>query len=443
MLRRLTPWLALLGLMVATILLWQTRFAAIPHPLNGDAGFEAGLDGWSKGGGKNGLSQQAGSTVARFARPARDGEFTSASRWLGSPGGLRYLHVKVEAKWNDVILNPANWKGPRLILMHKDPRERNRHRWEHWAYIANGTRDWNRHETVFKLHPEFSDVGLAFQMLAQQGKMEVRKLQITAVRLRPWAPVATALLVAAWITWLAGRLRDRKHPVSRWRVIAAATVLVASSWLLVFPGLGTQFRPLLGGLVIGSTEPSPTSTARPAKLPAEPKTTAGASSKAAPEVATPILITSSSRVPRMRVIPAEKSTQQTAGQRKGSIAPSPPPTTAKPAPAPKPQERPFTSNDLRRLNLKLDLLHLLPFFGLSLAVFLILGSQRTWPLLSAVALSSELMSCWHGRSAGADDLLDLASNLTGVALATGAFLLIARLGNRLRRWRQSAGPERG
>jgi len=443
-LRRLTPWLALLGLVGATILLWQARFAAIPHPFNGDAGFEAGFDGWSTGGGKNGLRQENGSTVARFARPARDGEYSSASRWFGPLEGLRYLHVEMEAKWQDVIIKHANWLGPRLVLMSKDPRESNRHNWDHWAYIASGSRDWHREEVVFELDPGMSDVGLAFQMLARQGEMEVREFRITAVRLRPWIPAATALLVIGWAICLASRLRGRKQPVSWWRAGAAAILIVASSWYLVFPGPGTQYRPLVGSLLIGSTESPSTPTADPAQQPAAPETSAGRPSQAVPAPAAPASETAQPAKPRMRVIPAINHTQQPtpAAPPKSSTAPSPPPTVTRPAPSPhpKPPSQPITSDDLRNLDLKLDLLHILPFLGLSLGVFLILGTLRPWPLLSAVALLSEIMPNWHGRWTGADDLLDLAANVVGVALGAGAYVLIRRLVKKLPRRRQPARP---
>ncbi len=73
------------------------------------------------------------------------------------------------------------------------------------------------------------------------------------------------------------------------------------------------------------------------------------------------------------------------------------------------------------------MLHILPFLGLSLGVFLILRTLRPWPLLSAVALLSEIVPNWHGRWTGTDDLLDLAANLAGVALGAGAWVLIRRL----------------
>jgi len=437
-LRRLTPWLALLGLATATTLLWQARFAAVDHPLNGDAGFKAGLDGWSKSGGKNGLRQENGATVARFARPARDGEFNSATRWSGPLGELHYLHVEVDASWNNLVVSGVDRAGPRLVLMSRNPENRTRYSGDNWVYVAKGTRDWHHEEAVFKVEPGTNEIGLAFQMIGRQGRMEVRNLRITALRDRPWVPAATALLLIGWTTWLAGRLRGRKQPSSWWRGVPAALLIVVASWYLVFPVPGKECRPLIGSFLTGATEPPPTLAVESPQQAIAAETRSEEAPGATPPETDPAAATSTPRQPRVRVIPPGNTTGQPAPAKpKNSTAPSPQPPVTKPALPAKPHGQRSASFSIRNLDLKLDLLHILPFLGLSLGVFLILGTLRPWLLLSAVALLSEIMPNWLGRWTGADDLLDLAANLAGVALGAGAWVLIRHLVKNLPRRRQT------
>ena len=421
MIRRLAPWLALLGLVAASILLWQARFSAVAHPLNGDAGFEQGLDGWITGGGKNGLRDENGGKVARFARPAGDGEFQSATRWFGSLEELRYLHVEVEAKWSDVIVGGANWAAPQLVLVTKNRQHRTRFTWDHRAYLAHGNRDWHREEAVFEFTPEMSEVGLAFRMLCRQGKMEIRNFRITALNHRPWVPAATVLLLLCWILWLGIRLRGREGLISWWRALPAAAAVVAASWYLVFPGPRMQFRPLIGSFLTGEAVTLQSEPAKADPAPAAPEISAGQAQPTNPPR------------PRLRVIPGKAGSPKAGPRETAKPSPKPVPPAAKPPPKPTPEPRsqPRITDAIRNLDLKLDLIHIAAFFVLSLAVFLAAGSLFPWRLLSVVALLSEIVPNWHNGWADTGDLLDLASNLGGLALGAGTFTLLARLGRKL------------
>lgn len=406
MIRRLAPWL---GLLAASILLWQVRFSAVPHPLNGDAGFEQGLDGWITEGGPTGLRTEDGSTIVRFARPADHGEFSSAGLWLGPLENLRYLRVDVEARWADVVMGQASWARPRLVLITRDEQNRIGFPLDHGAYLAFGTRDWHHEETVFELTPAMHEVGLAFQMLGKEGTMEVRRFRLTALRRRPWVPAATVLLLAGWILWLGSCLRGLEREVAWWRALAAAVMVIAGSWYLVFPGPRMQSRPLVGTFLTGKAASGLPVAASGQPSLAKTPATRPAGSPDKPTTGDPPLDSPSA-----------------------AVTPQPPPAASPARPPPEPRSRPIITSALRKLDHKVNLLHFGAFFSLSLGVFLAAGLLAPWRLLAIVGALSEAVPGWQRGRVDPSDLLDLITNLTGVALAAGAFVLLARLGRKLK-----------
>lgn len=412
MIWRLAPWL---GLLAASILLWQVRFVAVPHLINGDVGFEQEMDGWVTEGGPNGVRMEDGLTVARFARPARDGEFSSAGRWLGGLEGVRYLRVEVEAKWNDIVAGSASWARPRLVLVTKDPQGRIRFPLDHGAYLAHGTRDWHRQEVVFELTPEMSDVGLIFQMLGKQGQMEARRFRLTALHRRPWVPVATLLLLAGWVLWVGSRLRGPQHNVAWWRAVPTAAAVVVCTWYVVFPGPRMQSRSLVGTFVTGEANPLPTTVVASDPPPDAPVAATGETDHADPA--------------HRQDAPRQSDLDEAAVVIPNATNPAP---STRPPPAPRSQ--PWITKGIRKLDHKTSLLHIGAFFALSIGVFLAIGTLAPWRLLVVISILSEIVPNWHNRRTDAADLFDLLTNLSGVALAAGTFILLARLAPKFERF---------
>ena len=409
MIRRIAPWL---GLLAASILLWQLRFVAMPHDLNGDAGFGQGMEGWITEGGPDGLRTEDGVTVAHFARPVRDGELRSAGRWLGGLDGVRYLHVEVEAKWSEVVPGRAAWARPRLVLVTRDPDGTIRFPLDHGAYLAYGSRDWHREEVVFELTPEMHDVGLVFQMLGTEGRMEARRFQLTALRSRPWVPAATVLLIAGWVLWVGRQLRGPESKVAWWRALPTAAVVVACSWYVVFPGPRMQSRPLLGTFVTGGAEAPPPAVA---------------ATDATPSVSEPAAVPSTGTPAGSLPAPGDQPGPATTAPAHPGAADRLPPMPDTTAPPPEPRSQPVITEAIRKLDPKINMIHLAAFFALGIGVFLATGTLAPWRLLAVIAVLSEAVPTWQNRRTDAGDLLDLTTNLLGIALAAGTFLLLARL----------------
>lgn len=389
--RRLAPWLAAALLAMASVAFWQARFAALgDHPLDGDGGFGNRLAGWQTAGGPAGVEVIDGLTVARFAQPAGGGGLQSATRWFPQLAGARFVHVRLEAQWSvrKPPEAPVGWGMPQLMLLTKDAAGQTDWRDVPTVFVATGSRRWHREEAVFALPPQAAQLGLMFQLSGPPATMEIRDLRVTAVQPRRWIPAATGGLLAAWTAWLVWLLRRKPPPLEWWRAAPGALVVIAGAWLLVVPEGRPRTRPFVGGFLVAAAAPS---------TPAPPPPALAATPAPAPAK------------------PAAK------------------PPAAPPPPPPKPH-RSLTEH-LRRLDLKLDLVHLTAFLVLALAVFGATRRSTNWPLLAALAILSELVPDWHEGWSDRGDLLDLLSDLCGIALAAGAFHLLLR---KVKRGRASA-----
>jgi len=396
------------------VLAWNRRFEAVPDSaINGDAGFGRGLEGWQKSGGPKGLRVENGKVVARFANPVHDDEFRSASLRINMPDDVQFLHVRVDAKWDDAVTRPMDRAGPRLALIPYRSRPYHGPQRDRAVFHASGTRDWHREEAVFALGPEARRIGLHVQMLGRVKSLELRDLRITAVRTRPWAPAIAAMLLIGWTAWVAWRWHAIRRPIRWRRTLPAASILVAGAWLLLVPTQKPKFSPLLGGFPINVPEMTD----------APP-----------PELSAP----SAQGVPnpqpgsRQRVVPPG---QRPPNPAKSTATPAPKPISAPPAkPPPHPAAsahnppvppHPTFEEILRGLDFKLDLVHIGIFFALALAVFLAAGSAVPWRLLAVLTLLSEAIPAWHEQWLDLGDPFDLLSNLSGLALAAACFHWLA------------------
>lgn len=381
MIRRLAPWLALGALVAATLLVWQGRFAAISgHPVNGDAGFGNRLAGWQLSGAPDGVRVEHGCTVASFASPVTAGGLHSATGWFGRTDGLRLVHVRTEVRWEVGAGRPGltGRANPHLLVLHKTANGRVDWQRTVTCFIGSGRRGWHREEAVVELPPAARELGLTFQASGRPATMEARRLRVTAVRPRAWLPAAAGALVLTWTAWAAWWLRRGAVPLPWWRAVAGAAILVAAAWLLVLPGPESRARPFIGGFMVAA---APGSTPAPA--------------------------------PTAPTAPA---------------APAAQPAQPAPRPAPAPPAAPGRSfrERVRELDIKLDLVHLAAFFVVALAVFGVAGGASRWRLPVVLAILSEAVPAWHEGWHDTGDILDLASDLCGVALAAGAIHLLVR-----------------
>ncbi len=368
-----------------TLALWHFRFAAVTHPLNGDAGFSKGLHGWEIQGGVPGDVGADGRFIARFTRAENRGPTTPALRWLGRIPDLRFLRVRSEVRWTEVVPGGPHWAKPRLVLVGKTPGGQLAYPRDHAAFLGEGTRGWHVVESVYELIPEMPEIGLAFQMFGPQGTLEVRSLELTALRQRPWVPAATGLLMAGWLAWLTRWLRTSPAPAALGRGVAAAALLLAASWYLILPGARLQFKPLVGSFITG--EAAPFQPPSPAPAPPAPV-------KRRPPAEAPVTSPSPASEPRSA------------------------PTTP---PAPETRQAPWLTELVREFDIRFRFVHLAAFAGLSLASFIALGSLRPRGPLAAIAFLSELINDWHNREIDWGDLLDLFWNLLGILLGLTLF----------------------
>ena len=395
----LVRWLWPACLIALTLVLWQHRFIAIPHQLNGDAGFSKHLAGWETVAGSKGFSTSTGTPTARFSVKPTQGEYRHATRWLGKIDDVRFLKVAADVQWTDAERGRQPWATPRLVLIGKTPDGKLQYPRDHAAFLAKGTRPWHRVEVVYELPPGLKEVGITFQTLGNNGVLEARSLTVSAVRQRAWFPAATVALLAAWLVWLTTWIR--RGGSALWRGIAAGILLIMAAWYLILPGARMRYQPLVGPFQTGHVE-TPTAPPRPTLPPRKPPSPSAPSAQ--PE----------------------------------QPAPTPPtaqkPKPAAPTPPPEARQKPVISERLRQIDARIHFIHVLIFTLISLAAFITTGNLRTRSLLVVMAVLSELVSDWHNRDIDWGDLMDLLWNLAGIAFGTGIFALGSHLWSK----RQSA-----
>lgn len=388
-------------LATATGTLWRHRFEHAGPPLSEP--FKPGLPGWKWIDGK-GREKNPDATGALVLSKQNGDPAINVERSLGQLDGVRFLHLQAEAKWTDVKQQgEIRWANARGLIYGKLPNGTNTWPKDHWLISAYGSSDWHREESVFDLVPDIGEARFALQHLGEHGTLEVRNVEINVVRQRSWYVPAATFLTALWILWAGWTIAPalprslRLRPV---RSLLGGAAVIAASWFLVFPQPRFCARPLVGGFELGQPIPAPPPTP-PAPKPAPPPIP-----PAPAPVAPPVAVT--------------------------------PPVAQPPAPAPPPPAPPVAEKreareieqGIRKLDERFNFLHLLAFGSFGLALFS-LTSLRAWPMAVVVALASEALPNWQQQQAwDLGDLGDLSSDLTGLALAALAVILVKRLWRR-------------
>jgi hypothetical protein len=379
---RRRPLLAASGLLLAvlSVALWQGRFERTGPAL--DLRIGGDFHGW-----KVLAKERIGIEGATWTLHAPAGrEVASAEGPLPAATATRHLHVGLEAAWENVTRREdRSWWSARVSLGGKRPD--GSYAWPQDGDLINarGSRGWHRAECVYELPPDLGEPRLFINQLAATGTLRVRQLEVTPVRQRPWIPAATTCLLAGWIAWSALLLGNR-GPLRR---VAAAAVLVAAGWFLVFPQPHYHARAFPGGFALGHEIPPAVAAGAPDPLP----------------LPAPLLATTSA-VPR----------------------------PAAPFLMPPPDD-PRAGHGLARAFRKLDenwrFAHVAAFGGFGLALFALAGLRAAWPPAAALGLLSEIVPNLLRREFRGDDAVDLVANFAGLGLAAAmvhlAGILLARL----------------
>jgi hypothetical protein len=369
---RRRPLLAASGLLLAVLsaALWQGRFERTGPAL----GLRIGGDfhGWKV------LAADRiainGTTWTLQAPAGR--EVASAEGPLPGATTTRHLHVGLAAAWENVTRRDGrSWWSARVSL--GGQLSDGSYAWPQDGDLINarGSRGWHRVECVYDLPPDLGEPRLFINQLAATGILRVRQLTVTPVRQRPWVPAATAGLLAAWLAWSASLLGTDRGRV---RQAAAAGVLVAAGWFLVFPQPHYHARAFPGGFALGREIPPPAAAASPvAPLSFFP--------------AAPLL---------------------------AAASPAPPPLPPQLEPPP---DDPRAGHGLARAFRKLDenwrFAHVAAFGGFGLVLFALAGLRAGWPAAAALGLLSEIVPNLLRREFRGDDAVDLVANFAGLGLA--------------------------
>lgn len=248
---------------------------------------------------------------------------------------------------------------------------------------------------VLKLTSDMADFGFAIAMHGSSGTLEVRNMSIVAVRQRSWVPAATIVVVMSGFALFTSLVLSHSERPKLVRALLASTVLVAATWILVFPQTKGYFSPIPTTFSVGEIKPPP---APPEPLPpAKPP-------KPASEPAIP-------KPPQPTKPP---TSPQTATELETPNAEAPPKAEA---PEVKPRDSSWLYRTLKEVDKRFGPAHLVLFTGLTLLVLIITGKGSQWRLPLALACLAELVPELTDHLGGWDDWGDLIANLSGVGLA--------------------------
>lgn len=397
MLRAAVYSLAALVLAIASVAIWHWRFEVDPGALP-----EARLDrppvGWSSPENRrHDIEQGPDGPVLVLERSEPGGRTPGINLMFTRLERAQYVHIRCEARWQDVKVGPRNYMIARFVSVMKDASGRMSHpKGGFQVFGGLGDSDWRRYEVVQELTADMEAYGLSIAMLGASGRLEVRNLSVLAVRQRGWVRPAAVAVLLGWSGLLAALIRSRPPAPSWPRTVAGAVMMVACGWILVFPQTRHFLHPAPRHFDIGERgEPGGT------RVPEPP----------APK---------DERPP-----PAQENTDD------------PSPVPAKPelvgkdrpleveAPQADPPRKARRSGWLHRflfeVNRRFAAAHLVLFTGVTLAFLAITGSASQWRLPLALALLSEVVPELTDHLGGWDDWLDLVSNLAGVGLAVLAW----------------------
>jgi hypothetical protein len=413
--RPILPCLAAAALVAATLAVWHWRFVAVPGVLP-ETRLAAPLVGWkSKPHQQHQVIEDGNIPVLRLQRN-RLGEKTPAVQiWLGPMEGVRFIHVRCESRWTDVELGPEAYHHARFAVSMKDRNGKISHPPDSMIFVGTGTRDWHKSEAILELTSDMVDTNFAIAMLGKSGALEVRHLTLTAVHQREWVPFAGTMIILGWIAFCASLIRSHRSSPAWWRATAAAAVIIAFSWVTVFPQTKGLLRPLLGQFSIGELAAVPPEDSH-VQL---PRPSPPVSPQPAPGFEPSPAITPAPPVP-----PPANPDQ-----------PKPPPEVASHHPETESPAEARHPGKVHRLGRGFDkhirVAHLAMFTVFTLAVLLITGSRSQFHLPLALAFLSEFIPGLTGDPLNREDWWDLLQNLGGIGMA----LLLWSMAHRWRKHR--------
>lgn len=396
-------WRIALGLLLALLswAIWQARFEAVPHSLDGPVAFEGSERTWQHSG--NVSTSQQGEM-----RLTREADAPVATLDLGRLDDARFVQIEVDVRWQNVTKAEPLWASARVILSPTDEEGKTVFGLDHGLFAGFGSSDWHRHEGVFELRPEWEKVRFSADLYAQTGEMTLRNMEIHLVKQRPWIPTATIALLVCWSAWLTTWLIQIRKPWPILRSFACAIAILAAWWFAVWPQMkmlslpvGTPFW--IGDKVTAHSPERPTHPApSPSTLPENPLPTAGIPVATAPAGAT--------------------STTQ------NEITQNAPPA-AVPAPSPEKRTTPKITDWFRGLDLEFSPVHFVFFFLFTLGAFALAGHTAALRWACLIAIASEIIPDWIGdwQLLDWEDVSDLSANLAGIALAFLAWKLLRRI----------------
>ncbi|MEM9236037.1 MAG: hypothetical protein AAGB14_04610 [Verrucomicrobiota bacterium] len=364
--RTLVHGLAGVLLVAATMAIWHWRFVADPGVLP-DTRLSNPLVNWSSlSHEQHEVVDRGGSPILKLTRTDPAGKPGGVRLWFGPLKNVRYIHVRCESRWQDVVPGSHSWHIARFTAHMKTQDGKSGHPPGSHLFGGTGDSDWKANEAVYRLTSDMADFGFAIAMLGKTGTLEVRELSITAVRQRPWVPYAATLVVIGWLGLAFSLIRNQGDRPALWRSLAAAASLVAFCWFFVFPQTRSMYYPL----------PTTFDTGQ------------------APAVFSPV---------------------ETANP------PAPAPEAIETSSLPDRASPPRDSGELHRIFREIDKrfgpVHIVLFASFTLGFFALTGNASQWRLPLAIAVLAELVPQLTDRHGGWDDWTDLVANLIGVGIA--------------------------
>lgn len=174
-----------------------------------------------------------GDGVARLDA-ARTRNFVHLTQIVPIQGNFRFLRLACDLSTREVIAGPEPWMSSRVILVFHDRHGAPMRHLPHVVASLTGTNQWQRHETVFPVPEEASQIRVAVQLAGASGTMWVRNISLRPVMESGIFPRIRASALIVWLitlAWLAG-------PLFRWikgspqgRSIAIVGILIIISTL--------------------------------------------------------------------------------------------------------------------------------------------------------------------------------------------------------------------
>lgn len=373
-------------IVVASMAIWHWRFVVDPGALP-ETRLAKPLVGWTSAPHEQReVVIQDGKPLLRLHRSSPKEKTPGIRIWYGPLENVRFIHIRCESRWKDVVVGDLGYMFARFTANMRDPQGKVMHPPVPQVFGGLGNSDWKKNEIVLKLTSDMDDFGFGIAMLGSSGTLEVRNMSIVAVRQRPWVPAATIIIVLSGFALCTSLIRSHPNRPSFGRSLLASTVLVAATWILVFPQTKGFCYPIPATFSIGETSPPPTPPKpTPIAKPKTPKPPQPEIPKTPPQIA------------------AEPSTPKA----------EPPPAP----PEPKPRDSSLLYRTLKEIDNRFGPAHLVLFTGLTLSVLIITGQGSQWRLPLALAILAELVPELTDHLGSWDDWGDLIVNLTGVGLA--------------------------